>query len=226
MSYKMPLIDIHTHILPGMDDGARDMDEALLILRALAAEGITKVVATPHVIPGGYDHCGRAIADAVGLLQKRADADGITIEILVGAENYITPDLPERIAKDKGLTIAGGQFVLAEFPMQAIPPYAVDVVQALVANQLQPIIAHPERNADIVNDASRVLPLLQAGAILQINAGSFMGLQKIMKAGHPFVIASDIHYAEDAAALSRAVGRARALFAPEATGYLNASQFI
>jgi protein-tyrosine phosphatase len=229
------MIDLHTHILPGLDDGASDMDEALSILRAMAAEGITKVVATPHVIPGGYDNGGRVIADAVGFLQKHADAEDITIEIVTGAENYITPDLPERIARDPALVIAGGPFVLAELPMGEIPPYTEGVLHRMVASGLQPIIAHPERNGEIMNDPSCLMPLLQEGAILQINAGSLLGLhgpgskraaESIVKAGHPFLIASDIHRAENAEVLLRAMGHPHVLFASEAAGYLNISQFL
>ena len=170
------MVDIHCHILPGVDDGARNMEESLRMLSRAAAAGVKIVAATPHLIAGTYGiellNREQMIAD----LQKAADESGIDIQIKPGVEYYLSSEMLEDTAKLKELTLNNnGKYILVELPMQMIPIYAKDVFFNLNMQGITPVLAHPERNIAICRDPNILFDFVMSGVVVQLNAGSILG---------------------------------------------------
>lgn len=171
------MIDLHVHILPGLDDGARSPEEALAMAQRACADGITSVVATPHVISGLYPNSREVILEAVEQFNGIVVREGLPLKILPGAEYRIEPDLPERMARGDLLTLNdGGRYLLVELPSSLIPHYTGRVVYELLLQGVVPVIAHPERNAGFTKEPSLLYDLINRGTLSQITAGSFTGL--------------------------------------------------
>lgn len=197
------MIDIHTHILPGIDDGPTAIDESIKIVEKAAGAGIKVIVVTPHIleIPSS-DLCNR-ICKAASELEKEIISRKINIKIIVGAEFFISHDLPEYIERHKKLTIQYKKnYILLELPAYQIPLYAEEVIFKLLINRVVPIIAHPERNLEIQQMPNKINGLIQKGALTQLNAGSLTGVygKKVKKAARTLLkknlihmMASDIH---------------------------------
>ena len=170
------MIDIHSHILPGIDDGAQDLDEAVKMARDAASDGIDIVVATPHIRDGIEARDSTKRQEAISILNRRLAAEGIPLDILDGAEAFIDLDLPERV-RDGSIPTLGktGKYVLIELPFLEIPPYAGEVVFRVLSYGFIPIIAHPERNAQVARDPNEFYKLARQGAMGQANAGSLTG---------------------------------------------------
>ncbi|WP_418790828.1 tyrosine-protein phosphatase [Phosphitispora sp. TUW77] len=171
------MLDFHSHILPGLDDGASDMETALEMARMAVFDGITRMVATPHYLEGVYENDRDTILARTGEFQGILNSKGILLELIPGCEAYLSPNIPELLAKGKLITINdNGKYLLVELPMETIPEYTEDVLLELKGMGVTPIIAHPERNLEICRRTELALNLVQKGCLLQLNAGSFTGL--------------------------------------------------
>jgi protein-tyrosine phosphatase len=197
------LIDIHVHILPGIDDGARSADESLEMARRAGADGSAALVATPHVISGLYPNTRDTILEAVEQLNALLARQELPIKILPGAEYRIEPDLPDRFARGGLMTLNdSGRYLLVELPSSMIPAYTGRVVYELLLQGVVPVIAHPERNSGFTKDPSLLYDLIARGALAQVTAGSLTGLfgltaakaaQLFLEHGCAHFIASDAH---------------------------------
>ena len=173
------IVDLHSHVLPGVDDGARDTAEGVAAVQALFSEGITTVVATPHLsasldersgsLAARLDDFDRAYAD----LQAALVSDEYQGVVQRGAE--IKLNAPDPDLSDPRLRIAATRFVLVEFPGFRIPPFAGNQFAALIENGWQPVLAHAERHAGIVHTLSELHEWKSAGVCIQTNAGSLLG---------------------------------------------------
>lgn len=171
------MIDIHAHILPGMDDGAGDIDEALNMARIAVAEGITGLIATPHVASGLYCHTKEQISAAVNSLNNLLDKAQIPLQLYPGAEYLLEPDIPQRLRAGEILTLNnGGKYLLVEFPFTSVPVYAENIFFELMLQGVTPVIAHPERNAELQKHPGRLANLIEKGALAQVTTGSLAGL--------------------------------------------------
>jgi protein-tyrosine phosphatase len=195
------MIDIHCHVLPGLDDGADDLEASLALARAAAAEGVTKLVATPHVdTVHDYD------LDQIGLRTGEVNAalarEEAPIVVLSGAE--IAPDrlgeLDDRQLSWLGL--GGGTCLLIECPYRGPVPFLDDAVLDLQARGFQPILAHPERSPIFQSNLSRLGALVEQGILCSIDAGSLIGrfgsrprsaALKLLGEGLAHNVASDAH---------------------------------
>lgn len=168
------MIDIHCHILPGLDDGPSTLDESLEMCRIASADGIATIVATPHFKPGTY-----AIHDLSGhirTLQNELDRQGIGITILPGADVSVTPELPAYLSQYRELTINGsGRYFLAELPHEAIPAHWDQFLLSQRSKGIVPIITHPERNRWFLNHPDALAPFVMSGGLVQITAMSVTG---------------------------------------------------
>ncbi|HDP98164.1 MAG TPA: tyrosine protein phosphatase [bacterium] len=168
------MIDIHSHILPFIDDGADDWDCALTMLAKAEAEGIRTIVATPHILSEhNFKNEGSKILQIYDELRTRAKQAGLKIEIIIGSEIYAQPDtsLAHQIA-----TINSNQkYFLIEFPLNSIPRFVPDLLFKFAVDGIVPIIAHPERNAGFLNRYDFVYEYVQRGNLMQINEGSLRG---------------------------------------------------
>lgn len=169
------MIDIHCHILPCLDDGARNMEEAVEMARIAYSEGITKIVATPHYIEDEICPSRYEINHKIKELQVVLKSENIEIEILTGNEVYLTNFLPLHIKRGNVTTINNTQYILIEFPMFNIPIYTEDVIYNLKLVGITPIIAHPERYRYVIENPNILIKYIDMGALCQINSGSITG---------------------------------------------------
>lgn len=198
------MIDIHCHILPSLDDGPQDMAESLQMARSAVQEGINTIIATPHCIPEVYFTEQSMILQKVAMLQERLAGAGVPLQVLPGMEVYLTLDVPERLRKGSALTLNGqGTYVLLELPMNSVPSYAEQVIFEIMLQGKKPILAHPERNKEIIENPLILQRLIEKGCLVQITSGSLTGLfgSKIQQSTEEFVrlgwvdfIASDAHH--------------------------------
>jgi protein-tyrosine phosphatase len=196
------VIDLHSHILPGLDDGARTIEESREIAERAAAEGIVVIAATPHVrsdYPTTADQVERGVAE---LRRDFAEAE-IPVEVVHGAEIALDriPDMPfEELER---LSFAQrGAYVLVEFPYHGWPLGLEKLIFELRARGPTPILAHPERNAEVARNPERLEAAVRAGALVQLTAASLEGrlgttskraADRLLKLHFADVVASDVH---------------------------------
>ena len=170
------VIDIHCHILPGLDDGAQDWAQSLEMARISAEDGVLGIVCTPHFSPVFPANNRTAILEAVEELRERLRAAGIRIELYPGCELAIAPDLHERIESGELLTINGnGKIALVEMPTGVIPPNLDRFLWMMQVKGINVILAHPERNYPLMKNPSVLFEWIQAGALVQITGASLTG---------------------------------------------------
>jgi len=169
------MLDIHTHILPGLDDGARSWEEAVAMARDAVKDGIAAVVATPHIYE---DSCitPEEIREKARQLQVLLGSQEIDLQILPGAEVHLAVNLPDRLREGRLQTLANaGRYLLVEFPFGLLPLYTDEVLFELQASGVIPIIAHPERNESVQKNPNRLYNMIQKGMLAQLTGGSLRG---------------------------------------------------
>jgi protein-tyrosine phosphatase len=222
------LIDIHTHILPGVDDGPDTMDEAVKIVEKAAGDGVRCIVATPHMLEAPSVRRIENITSQARILEREISSRNLDMTIKVSAEFFISPDLPDYMKTCGQLAIPGEKsYVLVELPMYQVPEYTDTVIFQLGLDKYTPIIAHPERNMEIQQDPQILDAFIQRGALAQLNAGSLTGqygrrakkaAQKLLRQNLIHMMGSDIHSCPDGPyplvkglkAAAKIVGRERA----------------
>ncbi len=169
------MIDLHSHILPGLDDGARDLDDALGIARAALADGTRVIAATPHV-RDDYPTTADAMESAVEDLRRSLRREQIDLQLLPGGEVALD-DLARRAPDELRRFGLGGNpaYLLLETPYFDWPVTFADIVFRLVAAGTTPVIAHPERNPVVQADPERISGVVRAGALVQLTAASLEG---------------------------------------------------
>jgi protein-tyrosine phosphatase len=195
------MVDIHSHILPEVDDGSKSLEESIEMCRASADDGITVMVATPHAHDGLHlTHDTQILREKVEELNQQLNG---TPKIVLGCELRFTHELVKHICNDRSApTIADGPYSLVEFPHALVPPGSERLLFELISNQITPIIAHPERNIMLMSEPERFYQLVDAGALGQMDAGSITGAfgKKVQQAARVMLengliqfIASDCH---------------------------------
>ncbi len=169
------MIDLHCHILPGIDDGASDCADSLEMARTFVADGVSVVACTPHILPGLYHNTPAGIRAAVAELQGLLDYEGIPLTLVPGADNHIAPDCVTQLRSDRMLTLAGSRYVLIEPPHHVAPQRMESTFFDLVNAGFVPILTHPERLRWIDSQYAAIQRLVHAGVWMQITAGSLAG---------------------------------------------------
>ena len=196
------MIDIHCHILPGLDDGPSTLDETLEMCRSSVEDGITGIIATPHLFNDLFYTNREMILKKYAEAREALFTHDIPVSLYVGADMRLIPDLREKIRTEQGLTLNQGKYYLLEFPSQILPPNLNEIVENLLSDDLVPIITHPERNTNILRREQILLDLLEQGALCQITSMSLTGefghkcqdfCQRLIEAGGVHFIASDAH---------------------------------
>ena len=171
------LIDVHCHLLPGLDDGAKDLDTSLILARQLSQAGFQKVIATPHVLEGRGFLLPEIIREATVRLNLELEREGIPLEVLPGAENYIFPELPRYFKEEKILTLADShKYLLLELPRQGLPIYVEHVIFELQVQGIVPVLAHPERYSYLAEAKELLVEWKNKGVLLQVNLRSLEGI--------------------------------------------------
>lgn len=169
------MIDIHCHLLPGMDDGPADMDESAAMVRLAVADGIRGAICTPHWHPMFWPNERSVIGEAVDLLRERLRAEAIAFDVWPGCELSLDADLEAGIAEGRLGTLNEGSWVLLELP-GAFPPPAIDAfLQNILLSGRRLILAHPERYPFILRDPARLHAWVEMGVSVQITAASLLG---------------------------------------------------
>ncbi|MEE9426303.1 MAG: CpsB/CapC family capsule biosynthesis tyrosine phosphatase [Methylococcales bacterium] len=172
------MFDLHCHLLPGIDDGAATMAQALDLARIAVANGITHSVMTPHIHPGRYENDIQSISTVFDQFVEELENAEIPLSIGMAAEVRISMEMVTMIADHRIPFIGeldGYSIVLLEFPHSHILPGALNLVDFLIKENIRPLIAHPERNKDIIRDLGLIQPFIDLGCLLQVTAGSLAG---------------------------------------------------
>jgi protein-tyrosine phosphatase len=196
------MIDLHCHMLPGIDDGAPDEATALEMARIAVADGIRTSACTPHVYPGVYENDSAVIASGIARLQATLDAEGISLRLTIGADAHLTPELLGRLKGGTVPTLAGGRYFLLEPPHHVAPPRFEESVFAFIVAGYVPVITHPERLSWIDQHYPAFERIVHAGAWLQVTAGSLNGrfgkgaqrsADRLLDDGLVHLLATDAH---------------------------------
>jgi protein-tyrosine phosphatase len=172
------VIDLHNHLLPGIDDGADDMATALAMARMAVESGTTHMVCTPHLHAGRYDNTLASIAQAVQGFRAALAEAGIPLQVAAAAEVRFDMEIMLWHAARQLPFLGewqGRRVLLLEFPHSDIPFGAERLTQWLLDRQVQPLIAHPERNKGVMRAPSRLKAFIDQGCLLQVTAGSLVG---------------------------------------------------
>lgn len=199
------MIDIHSHILPGVDDGVKTLDEALEMLRIAAAGGVTTQVLTPHIQPGRFDNSKAFLEQRFDEFRIAVDRAGIDIELRLAAEVHAGPEIMTMVANDTLPWLGeyrGMKTFLLEFPLTNVPAGSINLVHWLIQRGVLPVIVHPERCREWQEHPQRLEPFLEAGCPIQITASSLLGSfgtaarrigEELIDTGTDVVLASDSH---------------------------------
>lgn len=199
------MIDIHNHILWGIDDGAKDFEESLAMAKIAVEDGIKQIVATPHFMNGTYKSSKEIIKEKADILNKKLKEENIDLEIILGNEVFLNIDSVEKIKKGEVYPINNTKYILIEFSFMNIPQNADRIIHQMMKEGYRPIIAHPERISSVVEDPSILIPYIEMGCMTQITSGSILGYfgdkvkkasEEIIKRDMAYTIASDAHNAK------------------------------
>ena len=175
---RLKMIDIHCHILPGIDDGPKDIQKSLVMARMASESGVEVIVATPHSnVPESYQNYNTGKLMDVFLETKRAiEKKKIPLKLLLGMEVYATWDVPRLLAKKKLLTLNGGKYLLIEFAVDENPDFVRALLEKIISQSVIPVIAHPERYSFIQDSPEIITELLKIGCKTQVNKDSVFGV--------------------------------------------------
>jgi protein-tyrosine phosphatase len=196
-------VDIHSHILHGIDDGPETLEQSMEFCTKLKQHGIESIIATPHFISGDtYMPAVEDIREKVSFLQKEIDKKKIGLKIFPGMEVFASHDTVEKIRNNEILSLNDSKYILIEFPLKAVPRYASDLLFAIQLEGYTPIIAHPERYCSDYRKSKLLSQLVDKGALLQINSASIAGAhgkkakkaaEQLLGEGMVHLVASDAH---------------------------------
>lgn len=199
------MIDLHCHLLPGIDDGPATMAEAVDLARLAVSNGIKIAFVTPHIQPGLYEN-NRQNIEAVYLNFKSVlKTEQIPLQLGMAAEVRISPEILAMVAANQIPFLGeedGYKYLLLELPHGHIPPGSDKMVDWLLARNIKPVIAHPERNKDVLRKREKIRPFVQQGCLLQVTAGSVAGqfgpqvqecANELLQSGWVTILASDAH---------------------------------
>lgn len=165
-------IDIHSHILPGIDDGAENIEEALKMLRCAAQEGITQMIATPHFHYRRGHASAEKVRETLDKLQSAANREKLPIKLYAGNELYYTHELLEQVKEGRVLTLAESDYILLEFSTASEPRKIQNAVYEFLSEGYSPVIAHIERYQAFLENTEFAEEIAKMGAYYQLNASS------------------------------------------------------
>lgn len=197
------MIDLHCHLLPGVDDGSKSMDISLKLANDAVRDGIDYALLTPHHMNGVYLNHKKEVIQQTQEFQVELDRHEIPLKVFPGQEVRINGDLLTAFDQDDILFAdEGGRYLMLEFPDDDVPSYTSNMIYELMQRGIIPIIVHPERNTQIMKQPDILYELLSRGCLSQITAGSYVGTfghkvqkfsKQLIQTGQAYVFASDAH---------------------------------
>lgn len=210
-TYESIMVDMHSHVLPGIDDGAQNPEESIILIKKMMELGIKKIIATPHVMADYYKNTAETIGNALKILKTELEKQNIDIEVETAAEHYFDETFENRVNNHKLLTM-GDNYALFEFSFISQPPNVIEVIQRMKDLGYKPILAHPERYPYL--DIEQLRNLRDWGCALQLNTISLTGYygKDAKKMAESLVdnelvdfISSDMHHLRHAQAFKSAL---------------------
>lgn len=199
------MIDLHCHYLPGIDDGAQTLEESVELAQAAVAAGIRTALMTPHIHPGRYENSASSIGTLCAAFQRVLEHKGIPLEIRPGGEVRISADIVPMVEGGEIPFLGaldGYRVMLLEFPHSHLLLGADKLVNWLLARRIRPLIAHPERNKEVMRNPEKIEPYVKMGCMLQLTGASIIGefgkpaqacARKLIERGWATVVATDAH---------------------------------
>lgn len=197
------MVDLHCHLLPGVDDGSKSMEISLRLAREATENGVTHALLTPHHMNGRYVNHKQDVIRQTKKFQKQIKAHNIPLTVFPGQEVRINGQLLEALDKDDILFAdTGNRYMMLEFPDDDVPHYTNQMIFDLQQRGIIPVIVHPERNTKIMAQPDSIYQLLEKGCLSQITASSYVGTfgkkvenfsRQLIEAGQGYVFASDAH---------------------------------
>ena len=196
------MIDLHCHLLPGIDDGAPDIDVSLVMARQFVADGVSTVACTPHILPGLYHNTGPDIRQRVAALQNRLEEESIPLRLVCGADAHVCPDFVGGLRSGRILSLADSRYVLVEPPHHVAPQRLEQFFFDIAVAGYVPILTHPERLTWISSHYDKIIRLSAAGTWNQITSGSLTGAfgrnaqywaERMLDEGQVHILATDAH---------------------------------
>jgi protein-tyrosine phosphatase len=172
------VIDLHCHYLPGIDDGAQTLEESLELARAAVQAGITAAVMTPHVHPGRYENTASSIRQLCAAFQQVLRYKQIPLQVYPGGEVRMSSDMMRMVDQEEIPFLGeldGYRIMLLEFPHSHLVFGAEKLMTWLLARRIRPLIAHPERNKEVMRNVAKLQPFVEMGAMLQLTGASIVG---------------------------------------------------
>jgi protein-tyrosine phosphatase len=202
------MIDLHCHLLPGIDDGPDTLEQALELAQIAVSNGIQSCVVTPHVHPGRYENTAQSIAIEVEKFRDALAEANIGLNIAAAGEVRLSAEILDMFAQQQLPFLGewqGQQVMLLELPHSHVPPGSDKLVKWLMDRGIRPMIAHPERNKGMMRELDQIKPFVELGCLFQLTAGSVAGsfgpaaelvAQHILEMGVVTILASDAHNAK------------------------------
>jgi len=196
------VIDLHSHILPGIDDGAPDLATSLAMAKQAVAGGTHTMACTPHIYPGMYMNDAPGIAAGMAALQSALDQDGIALQLVQGADVHLVPEVLVGLRSGRIPTLHGSRYFLLEPSHHVAPPRFEDSVFELMAAGYVPVITHPERLVWIEDHYDKFVRLVHRGVWMQLTAGAILGKfgkrarywsERMLDEGLVHMVSSDAH---------------------------------
>ena len=196
------MIDLHSHILFGIDDGAEDLQMSLDMARRAVEDGVEVMACTPHFLPGIYDPNPADVRHRVDILNQKLIEEDIDLVVVTGCEAHVRPDMVKRLKAGDLLTIHTGRHVLCEAPPSILPPHMDRLFMNLISEGYRPILAHVERYRWAHRDPAWVDRVASSGVLMQVTGGSFLGdyghdaqefAVKLLERDLVHIVASDAH---------------------------------
>ena len=196
------MYDLHAHILPGVDDGAKTIKDAIEMARVAAQQGTRAILATPHRKDVTENLSIEHVGDLLDEVTARLRSEGIDLSVLLGMENHLDTELPYETAAGRALSMNGTKYILVEMPFFGRPKLIEDPLARIQSDGLVPVLAHPERIEAFQKDPLLLASFVERGMLSQITAGSLLGhfgawtrdfTNELLRRRLAHVIASDTH---------------------------------
>lgn len=194
------LVDIHSHILPGIDDGAQDFDDTLALAEQAVSEGITHIIATPHYRKLNWLNKKDEVLELTEQVQSFLDDNNIDLKVYPSQEIHVTDHLIDELLDNKLLSLDPyDRYLLLEYPARKLPPKYLDTLSHVIDLGYTPVIAHVEKQAELFNDPSLLVELIEMGCLTQMTASSLLDpadgdkCLELLNQNLIHIIASDVH---------------------------------